>query len=576
MNWVFRKELLILTCVVIAGCSNVQTMNEPATGSTNAQLVREPPVVDLPDVDLTPQLLYDILMGEIANQRKDPSAAIESLSRAAISSRDMRIAERATRLAIRYQDYDSALKTATLWRELQPVSTIPIEVLGVIYFALDRQDEAKAQFMELLKRSEADVGLALRRVAALLSQGKDQAKVLILMEQLVQLYANNPDAHYALAFLADRFKQPAMVEKAIDKALALKPGWEEAAVIKVSHLLTLKQFNKINLFSEEFLKTYPQALKFRFQYARILVEQDKKKEAVDQFKKIVQLDENHAEATFAVGLVSVQNDELQQAKEYLQRSLALNPENDQARLYLGQVSQSLKEYDEAAKWYRQISQHTFVFEAQVQLGSVIAKQKNIEEALIHLDSIQAVNEEQKVRFYLAKEQVLREAKLLDRAKMILDDALVELPDSTELLYARGLIASQLNMLELHEKDMRKLIAKEPENAHALNALGYTLADQTDRHQEALQLLEKAIALRPNDPFVLDSMGWVQYRLGNHQRAVDYLEKAISTRSDAEIAAHLGEVLWVMGDRTRAKSIWKEAVKRTPDNDVLLETIKRHE
>ena len=576
MSWVYRKGWLAVACLLIAGCSNVQTKSEPATNSTALPVAEEPPAANLPDVDLSPQLLYDLLVGEIANQRKDPELSVDSLARAAVSSRDMRIAERATRLAIRHQDYERALTTALLWRELQPESVTPIEALGMTYFSLDRQGEAKAQFVELLKFSEPDVGLALRRIAALLSQGKDPEKVLALMDGLVELYEDNPDAHYAMAFLADRFKQPVIVEKAIDRALVLKPGWEDAAVIKVSHLQTLNQFKKIDEFSEEFLQAYPEALKFRFQYARILAQQEKRKEAVEQFKQIIWFDERNAEAVFAVGLLSVQDDDFEQAKEYLQRSLSLHPENDQARLYLGQVSQSLKEYEEAAKWYRQVSQPTFVFEAQIQLGSVIAKQKNVDQAVQHLNGIHTANEEQKVRVYLAKEQVLRDAKLLNRAKIILDKALVELPESTELLYARGLIASQLNMLELHETDMRRLIAKEPENAHALNALGYTLADQTNRHQEALQLLEKAIALRPNDPFVLDSMGWVQYRLGNHQLAVDYLEKAISARSDAEIAAHLGEVLWVMGDRKRAQSIWDDAVKRTPGNEVLLETINRHQ
>jgi len=581
MIQVSRKELLVLSCLLVAGCSNVQTQNDKATDSTSSnrvavQLATETPAVDLPDVDLTPQLLYDLLLGEIANQRQDSGASVESLSRAARSSRDVRIAERATRLAIRYQDYTRALETALLWRELQPESSVPLEALGMIYFSLDRPGEAVDQFTALLKSSEKDVGSSIRRVAALLSQQKDQAKVLALMGELVELYPDNPDAYYALAFLADRFKRPDMVENAIEKALILKPGWEEAALVKVSHLLAQKQFEQIDNFSKEFLKANPGALKLRFQYARVLVDQDKKDEAIDQFKKVVEMDANHADAAFAVGLISIQNDELEQAREYLQRSLNIRPDNDQARLYLGQLSQNLEEYDEAAKWYRQVNHTNYFFEAQVQLGSVIAKQKDVEQALSHLDHLEARNEEQKVRVFLAKEQVLREGKFLQRAKLVLDEALSQLPESSELLYARGVIASQLNMLELHEKDMRKLIAKEPENAHALNALGYTLADQTERLQEALQLLEKAIELRPNDPFVLDSMGWVQYRLGNHELAVDYLEKAISARSDAEIAAHLGEVLWVMGERRRARSIWKEAVKRTPDNDVLLETIKRHQ
>ena len=127
---------------------------------------------------------------------------------------------------------------------------------------------------------------------------------------------------------------------------------------------------------------------------------------------------------------------------------------------------------------------------------------------------------------------------------------------------------------LHESDLRKLISMEPDNAHAYNALGYTLADQTDRYQEALELIEKALELKPNDPFIMDSMGWVQYRLGNHQLAIDYLERAFDIREDAEIAAHLGEVLWIVGDRQRAEAVWNRALEQAPANDVLLGTIRK--
>ena len=148
------------------------------------------------------------------------------------------------------------------------------------------------------------------------------------------------------------------------------------------------------------------------------------------------------------------------------------------------------------------------------------------------------------------------------------------PEDTDLLYARGLVAAQLNLIDIHEQDMRKLLVKDPQNAHALNALGYTLADATDRYEEAHSLIEQALSIRPEDPFILDSMGWVQYRLGNHSAAIDYLERALTKRDDAEIAAHLGEVLWVNGNQERAREVWQRALEQNPDNDVLLDTLKR--
>jgi tetratricopeptide (TPR) repeat protein len=187
----------------------------------------------------------------------------------------------------------------------------------------------------------------------------------------------------------------------------------------------------------------------------------------------------------------------------------------------------------------------------------------------------AESDEELVRRLLIQEQVWREgAKDRARARQLLDEGLARFPENLELLYARGLLAATMNDVPLMEKDLREVLVKDPNNAHALNALGYTLADQTGRYAEAQQLVGRALELRPEDPFILDSMGWVQYRLGNHQAAVEYLDRALTKRDDAEIAAHLGEVLWVKGDKTRAEEVWGRALKHSPDNEILKGTVTR--
>jgi tetratricopeptide (TPR) repeat protein len=179
-----------------------------------------------------------------------------------------------------------------------------------------------------------------------------------------------------------------------------------------------------------------------------------------------------------------------------------------------------------------------------------------------------------VQLALAEEQMLRDAKQNVEAFDVLSRALAELPDNVDLLYARALVAEKLNRIEVAEKDLRRILKKDPKNPNALNALGYTLADRTSRYTEALALIEQALALKPDDPFILDSLGWVHYRLGNHAEAVRHLRAAFDKRADAEIAAHLGEVLWVTGDRNGAESIWKNALQLTPDNEALLGVISK--
>jgi tetratricopeptide (TPR) repeat protein len=276
----------------------------------------------------------------------------------------------------------------------------------------------------------------------------------------------------------------------------------------------------------------------------------------------------------AAGLLSVEEERYGAARKYLQHSLKLTPDNDQIRLYLGQIAEEQKKYEEAAKWYREITDSDKVFTAKLHLANTVAQLQGVDAALKQLDSVQPNDEDEFVRLALTKELILRDAHDLPRAKSVMDDAVARYPENTDLLYARGLLAAQLDDISEHEKDMRAVLAEDPNNAQALNALGYTLADATDRFKEAYDLISKALSMRPDDPFILDSMGWVQYRMGNRQDAIEYLQKALAKRDDPEIAAHLGEVLWVAGQKDKAREIWAKAKKEDPDNDTLNETIER--
>ncbi len=571
-----RMPALLLTAcaTVLAGCAvnPKPAVEDPAPAVQTSNNETQPA---LPSVELSSDLLYDILVGEIAAQRGHLKDAARHLHRAAESSRDYRLAERASAIALQGEEYERALQAAELWLELQPAASKPLHAIGRILMLQGHIEKAEMHFQELITRGgEADVGTVYRQIAELLALQGEADGILELMDRLVQMHPANADAYYAKAFLADRFKRTEIVLNSLDQALALRPGWQEAALAKFSHYVSQQDLAGATEFSRTFLRDHPTANKLRLHFARYLIDQDKREEALENFKTLARHDPDNVDATFAAGLLSVQLDQLDEAERYLERTVELRPSNDQARLYLGQIAAEQKQYEKAAKWYREIKSENLYLEAQVSLASVISKQSGYEEGLAHLDSMHPRNDEEQVRLILSKEQILREAKRPGEAKTLLDEGLQSFPDNTDLLYARGLLAAQLDLLVLHEQDMRRLLEKDPKNAHALNALGYTLADQTERYQEALELIDQALKLKPEDPFIMDSMGWVQYRLGNHQLAVEYLERALEKREDAEIAAHLGEVLWVIGERTRAEKVWKRALKKSPDNDVLLTTIEK--
>jgi tetratricopeptide (TPR) repeat protein len=566
---------LVIAAVLIAGCATPRSAPRVDAAISTAP-AQAPTETAYPGVTLTPDILYALLLGEIAGQRGDLGTAVQALGRTATTTRDPRLAERATQAALYAKNHEAALKTATLWMELQPHNLEAREALAESLFALGRTDEALREFERILADAapRKQLGQAYLRIGAVLGRAQNRQLGLDLMHTLVDLHQDSPEAYFALAHLAVRQDDLEKADKAIDRVLALRPDSEEAATFKVRVLMSRKESAQAQAYFEQFLSAHPKASAFRLSFARYLVELKQWEKALLQFKRVTKERPQDAEAMYAAGLLALQTNQLGEAETFLERNLALQPDNDQARLYLGQVAEERKRYGDATRWYSEITADEYRFEAQARMATVLAKQGAVDDALVQLRQIQPASNQQRVQVALAEDQILREARRRPEALDVLSVALSELPDDPDLLYARALAAEKLDMLDMHERDLRRLLKKDPANAHALNALGYTLADRTNRHREALVLIEQALALRPDDPFIMDSMGWVQYRLGNLPEAIKYLRRAMTLRNDAEIAAHLGEVLWVNGDRADAESIWRRALEGTPDNEVLLAIIKK--
>ena len=529
-----------------------------------------------PAAELDGDVLYDVLLGEIAGQRGRIDIASDSLARAARRTRDPRLAERATLAAVYAKHYHEALKTAELWVELQPRSADAREALAGVLLELNRLDQARAEFQQILRleESQAAIEASYMRIAAVLGRVANRGAALDIMQSLVQQSAQIPVAHYALAHLAVRAGDLDLAGSAVDQALKLKPDWQDAALFKARILVSQKDALKAQQFYEEFLQKQAGATNVRLHYARFLIDQKQWEKAREEFKRVATEMPEDADAVYAVGLLALQTNRMDEAETFLKRALALRPQNDQARVYLGQVVEASKRYDEAVRWYKEVQPGESYFEAQTRLGIVLARQNDIAGARAHLRGIPTENEQQRVQLILAEEQVLRDAKQYQEALEVLNDGLKQLPEDKDLLYARALVAEKLDMLPVVETDLRAILSKDPKNVNALNALGYTLADRTERFTEAQGYLAQALELKPDDPFVLDSMGWLQYRLGNNAESIRLLKRALTIRGDAEIAAHLGEVLWVTGDRHEAESVWTRALRDTPDNEALRGVIKK--
>jgi tetratricopeptide (TPR) repeat protein len=326
---------------------------------------------------------------------------------------------------------------------------------------------------------------------------------------------------------------------------------------------------------ERFLQKYPDSREVRLNYARMLVAQKRFADARGQFQRLLADFPNNTDVMFAVAILSLQLNDYAAAETNLKRLLESNYRNkDSVRLYLGQVAEEQKNFSEALRWYREIGEGEQYLPAQIRYAQVLSKQGQLDAARAHLQQANASSRQERVQLILAEAQLLRDANQARVAFELVERALDRLPNDPDLLYDYAMLAEKIERVDVLEASLRKLIGIQPEHAHAYNALGYSLADRKLRLSEAHDLIGQALKLAPDDSFIIDSMGWVLYRMGDLKDALGYLRRAYAGRPDAEIAAHLGEVLWALGERDEAERIWREAAQKSPDNETLANTVKR--
>jgi tetratricopeptide (TPR) repeat protein len=306
----------------------------------------------------------------------------------------------------------------------------------------------------------------------------------------------------------------------------------------------------------------------------LLVRDDRADEAWEQVIKALASDRKNVDTLYFAGVLGMQLQKFGEAERFLERLLEVEDTNDGARMYLAAIAEDDDRSEDAVRWYEEVLDPRMRLEAQLQVAQIISRTDGVDEGLSRLDQVEYQSEAEYVKYVLTRHDILLEDQRLEQAFDYLNEALIDLPENGDLLYARGLVAAELNYLDVVEADLRFLLDRDPSNAHALNALGYTLADRTDRYEEAMGLIERALELRPDDPYIIDSLGWVQYRLGNNDESIRHLRNAYMARGDVEIAAHLGEVLWQSGLLEEANIVWDQALENQPDNPILVETLER--
>ena len=574
----------IAACAMFAACAQ-QPTQPPASAAPPATSQAKPPAKvvvarperrqpPLPGQELTEAVLFKMMLAEVAAQRGQPHVAVPAYLELARETRDPRVAQRATEIAWNARFIAAAIEAAGIWLQADPESPQARQVIATLLVNQAQLADALPHLEKWVAAAKPNVGPAFLQISALLARHEDKKAVSELMQALAKPYSEVPEARLAVAQAAWNADESELSLTEARAALGLRPDWEIAALFQ-AQVLQRRSNSEALAYLADYLKQYPRSKDVRLNYARLLVNEKNYNEARKQFEVLLADFPNNADVTMAVALLAMQANDYDAAEAQFRRALEMNYKDpDAVRLYLGQVNEERKRYDEALKWYQTIGPGEQYISAQARYAGVLAKQGRLGDARKHLQQVSAENNQQRVQLTQAEAQLLREAAAYQDAFDLLGRALEKLPDYPDLLYDHAMAAEKVNRFDVLESNLRKLIQIRPDHAHAYNALGYTMADRNERLSEARELIATALKLAPEDPFIMDSMGWVLYRQGRNKEGLSYLQRAYALRPDPEIAAHLGEVLWAEGQREQAQKIWSEVLKEHPKNELLQNTVKR--
>lgn len=521
------------------------------------------------------QAQYHVMAGELAAGREQPLLAAEEFLQALEFVPDASLAARATMLALGADNATLALVTARKWIKLDNTSLEAREVITRLALRAGHSDEAYEQGLAIIRDHPAGPNDGFRHVSSLLAQETENgAAALALMERLVASQPKRAGAWHALGLLALRFNDIERAERAAREAMRLDPKSKDAPLLLTGVLVRKGDIAAADQIFETQARNNPIEAEIRIGYARILVESSRTMQARLQLDKVLRLESDNIDARFMLALLDLSEDRLADAERRF-RSLGNSTERGvDAHYYLGRIEEKRGEYAKALDEYARVTSGQQVLDAASRRAEMLARLGRLPDARATLEQLRHQYPQLSARFFIAEGQYLLKADDVDEALLVYNRGLAEFPQHPDLLYLRSLAHERANDLTAAEADLRAVLAVEPADARALNALGFMLTVHSSRLDEAETLLVKALALAPEEPSVIDSMGWLRFRQGRPNEAVSLLGKAYDAFPDPEVAAHFGEALWATGDRARAEAVWTRALEAAPNHTLLRDTMKR--
>ena len=517
---------------------------------------------------------YHLMIAEFAFHRGNIDLAVEHYLVVAKSQNNPDIAARAVRIAMYAKNFDAAIAAAERQLELSPRNLDAQQVIVAIYVRQGKTVEAVRYLDKMITSQQVGDEILFGTLLAMLAREKNTVATLEVTQQMAQNYPEKAYAQYLHGMLSAQAGQPEDALSYLDKSLQI-------VVINGVHNARAKILLKLGR-PVEAVSSLRQAVDERpddknlgLTYARLLVDVKQYEKARVEFEKLYQTSPNDPDLLYTLGLLSLESQRLDDAEKYMLRLVELDLRKGEAQYYLGRIFEGKQQFNQAIEWYRTVRVKEYRFDSQLRIATLLGSTDRMSEAREYLNQMRKGSQANStlVRIYMTEGEILSAAQQYSEAMEVYNAALKVSPGNIDLLFARGMVAERTNRLDILEADINAVLKVQPNNAHALNALGFTLADRTDRYEEAYALLKRAVELLPDNAAILDSFGWVNYRLGHYDIAIRLLRSALSRYYDSEIAAHLGEVLWVSGNQKEAESVWNEALEKIP-NDPRIQQVKQ--
>lgn len=536
---------------------------------------RAPAVVPTSAAELPAgQVAYQVLLAEIALRRGYGDLALSVYAELALRSRDPQVLARAIEVAGFARRMDLANELAQLWVEAEPESVPARQTLVGVLIVLNRLDDLAPHLSKLLEQDKDNLGDNLSRLNRMLVRQPDKSAVLRLVQRVTQPYHGVAEAHFAVAQAALAAGDRPLAQESVRQAQELRPEWEMPVLLE-AQIVSAEAPAKVVPLLERYLNRHPNAKDVRLHLARAYVGDKRFSDASAEFRRLLRDFPNSVEVVYPVAILALQQNDLDTAETQLKHLLELEfGDRNLVNYYLGQVMEARKNDAAAIDYYGQVGLSEPFLNARNRQAMLLARAGKLDEARQVLQQTATMHPTERVALGQSEAQLLRDAKRYAEALEVLERLLKTNPGNAELLYDSALVADRLDKVALVEERLRQVIALQPENAHAYNALGYTFAERNMRLDEARELVARALALLPDDPFIIDSMGWVLYRQGDLAGALIQLQKAYGLRQDPEIAAHMGEVLWGLGRQDEGRRVLREAARKDPDNEALAAAVKK--